>query len=264
MKKQIQNNSVAGQSNTEMRKSQKHDANLQKNSALYFQVGLILCLLGTFALFEMQFETKGIVAFQPDANDEIIEVAMTDVVEYKQEAQKIEKQKQSKIITDILKVIEDDATTDELKPENLITDSKPVFVDKPVTRIDDINPIDPPEDIHVTAVEFVPIFPGCEKYELNSARKKCLNEKINKLVQRKFNTDLAANYGLSGVQRINVEFKVDKTGYITDIKTRAPHPKLEEEANRIANKIPKMKPGKMGTTPVNVIYNLPITFKVQN
>ena len=73
----------------------------------------------------MQFETKGIVVFQPDANDEIIEVAMTDVVEYKPEVQKTEKQKQAKIITDILKVIEDDATTDELKPENLITDSKP-------------------------------------------------------------------------------------------------------------------------------------------
>ena len=261
MKKQIQNNRSAGQSSTEVRKSQKHEANLQKNSTLYFQVGLVLCLLGVFTLFEMQFETKGIVVYQPDSDDEIIEVAMTDVVEYKPEAKKIEKQKQAKIITDILKVIDN---AHELKPENLITDTKPVFVDKPVTRVEDIVIIDIENEVHVNAVEFVPIFPGCEKYELNSARKKCLNEKINKLVQRKFNTDLAADYGLSGVQRINVEFKVDKTGYITDIKTRAPHPKLEEEANRIANKIPKMKPGKMGVTPVNVIYNLPITFKVQD
>jgi len=40
-----------------VKKSQKHDANLQKNSTLYFQVGLIICLLATNALFEMYFET---------------------------------------------------------------------------------------------------------------------------------------------------------------------------------------------------------------
>ena len=39
------------------KKSQKHEANLQKNSTLYFQVGLIVCLLATFGLLEMKFET---------------------------------------------------------------------------------------------------------------------------------------------------------------------------------------------------------------
>ena len=35
---------------------QKHDVNLQKNSTLYFQVGLIVCLFFTLGLFEMKFE----------------------------------------------------------------------------------------------------------------------------------------------------------------------------------------------------------------
>ena len=48
---------IAGQSNVKVQKSQKHDANLQKNSSLYFQIGLILCLLGTYAMFEMQCES---------------------------------------------------------------------------------------------------------------------------------------------------------------------------------------------------------------
>ena len=39
LKKDLNN---AGQSTTEGKKSQKHDANLQKNSTLYFQIGLIL------------------------------------------------------------------------------------------------------------------------------------------------------------------------------------------------------------------------------
>ena len=49
---------IAGQSNGKVQKSQKHDANLQKNSSLYFQIGLILCLLGTYGMFEMKFETR--------------------------------------------------------------------------------------------------------------------------------------------------------------------------------------------------------------
>jgi len=38
-----------------VQKSQKHDANLQKNSTLYFQVGLIVCLLAAYGLLEMKF-----------------------------------------------------------------------------------------------------------------------------------------------------------------------------------------------------------------
>ena len=58
-----------------MKTSHKHDANLQKNSTLYFQIGLILCLLGTYALFEMEFQDK---KFIPDtAATE--EVALIDV-----------------------------------------------------------------------------------------------------------------------------------------------------------------------------------------
>ena len=87
---------------------------------------------------------------------------------------------------------------------------------------------------------------------------------MNRLVKRKFNSGIANGYGLSGAQRIYVNFKVDKTGNITDIHTRAAHPKLEKEALKVANKIPKMVPGKMGTKPVNVLYTLPITFKVEN
>ena len=36
-----------------VKKPQKHDANLQKNSTIYFQIGLILCLFMVYGLFEM-------------------------------------------------------------------------------------------------------------------------------------------------------------------------------------------------------------------
>ena len=67
----------AGQSITEVKKPQKHDANLQKNSTLYFQIGLILCLLGTYSLFEMQFQEKKLFIDSVESN----ELAAIDVVD---------------------------------------------------------------------------------------------------------------------------------------------------------------------------------------
>jgi protein TonB len=262
MKKQSQKINNAGQSSIEVRKSQKHEVNLQKNSTLYFQIGLILCLLGTFALFEMEFESKVYKPVVAKAQPTEIDYAVDKFKVYEPKAKVEPKQKApSEKIIDKIKEVDNTVTNEEKK---LFTSEEKPTTNKPINP-EDLGPIiEEPTDIHVNMVEFVPIFPGCEKYELNSERKKCLNEKMNRLVKRKFNSDIANGYGLSGVQRIFVNFKVDKTGNITDIQTRAPHPKLEKEALKVANKIPKMTPGKMGTSPVNVLYTLPITFKVEN
>lgn len=119
------------------------------------------------------------------------------------------------------------------------------------------------EDVPFSIIENVPVFPGCESGN-NDAKRKCMSDKINKFVQRNFNTDLAQDLGLdSGIKRIFVSFKVDTQGNIVGIRSRAPHPKLEQEAARVINKLPKMKPGKQRGKPVNVPYSLPITFKVE-
>lgn len=90
-----------------------------------------------------------------------------------------------------------------------------------------------------------------------------MSEKISKLIRKKFNPDLADGLGLSGKQKIDVQFKIDKTGKVTDIKTRAPHARLEKEAERVINKIPQMTPGRQSNKNVGVICSLPIIFKVQ-
>ena len=88
--------------------------------------------------------------------------------------------------------------------------------------------------------------------------------KISRLIQKKFNADLASPLGLSGRQKIDVQFKIDKTGKVTDIKTRAPHPRLEKEAERVIKIIPEMTPGRQSNKNVGVIYTLPIIFRVQD
>ncbi|WNH13610.1 energy transducer TonB [Thalassobellus suaedae] len=117
------------------------------------------------------------------------------------------------------------------------------------------------EDVPFSEIDQAPVFPGCE--DLNTIdQKRCLSENINKYVNRNFNTNLATELGLVGRQRINVIFKIDKEGNVVNIRTRAPHPALEEEALRVLKIMPKMIPGRQGGRKVNVLYSLPIIFQV--
>ncbi|WP_179334339.1 energy transducer TonB [Winogradskyella costae] len=256
---------VAGQSATEVKKSQKHDANLQKNSSLYFQIGLILCLLGTYALFEMQFQEKVITIDTIGDNELAVIDVMSAVVPEVVQPEKIEpKVERSTKLIDVFKEVKNEKelvekeiiTLEERKPE-----TKP-FV--PSSLPETTDPVD--EDIFVpfTLIEKVPVYPGCEKYTNNNDRKKCMSDKITKLIGNKFDVGVGSQYGISGRQKISTQFTIDKFGNVTDIKIRGPHPALEKEASRVLNKIPKMEPGLQRQIPVGVIYTLPIVFDSRN
>ncbi len=117
------------------------------------------------------------------------------------------------------------------------------------------------EDIPFAYIEDVPVFPGCEGTK--SELKQCLIENITKHVNRNFNTNLTKSLGLAaGVKQVYVMFKIDKAGNIVDVKSRAPHKSLEEEAIRVIESLPKMKPGKYKGKEVGVKYSLPIAFKI--
>lgn len=254
----------AGQSTTEAKKPQKHDANLQKNSTLYFQIGLILCLLGTYALFEMQFQEKKFKIIEDDKAqaDVVLIDYVPPFIEEVITPKEPEPTPSIKII-DVVKVVEDDqpVITTIIK-----TEADPVISKDPV-KVGDIDVIDEPVelgDVPFVAIEKVPVYPGCGKYKTNNKRKKCMSERITKLINNKFNTGIGYKYGLSGRQRIHTQFTIDKNGTITDIKIKGPHSALEKEANRVINKIPKMEPGLQRNIPVGVIYTLPIVFDIRN
>ncbi len=111
--------------------------------------------------------------------------------------------------------------------------------------------------------EHVPIFPGCEIELNNRTQKKCMSDGISKVILTNFNTDMAADLNLIGRQKIYLIFKIDKEGNITNIDAKAPHPKLKNEAIRVAGLLPKMKPGKQFGNSVVVPYSMPIVFQVQ-
>ncbi len=88
-------------------------------------------------------------------------------------------------------------------------------------------------------------------------------KQIKKIVSKHFNTQIGKDIGLLGVQRIYVQYEIDKEGIIKDIKVRAPHTKLEREAKEVIQKIPKLIPGIYNGKPVRTIYSLPIVFKIE-
>lgn len=241
-----------------VKKAHKHDANLQKNSVLFFQIGLIVCLLVSYGLFEMKFD-KTIPKIVPDE-------AYTEP-EYFIDYSFVPETPSEKPI------VQTKSVSKYLEPE-IVPDDAPVMPfdvpDLPVKSADldpaSITTFNVPDDdpVPINFIEQVPVYPGCEKEKTNDAKRKCMSDKITQLVKKQFDTNLGGTLGLSGRQVILTQFKIDKTGHVTDIQARAPHPKLKDEAERVINKIPEMTPGKQQDKNVGVIYSLPIVFEVQN
>ncbi len=116
------------------------------------------------------------------------------------------------------------------------------------------------DEVPFAAIDEAPIFPGCEDAEDIKA---CFTEKITEHVSTNFNTKIANDLGLeSGRKRVYVQFKIDKTGNILDVRARGPHTSLEKEATRVIEQLPKMTPGKQSGKAVGVKYTLPISFHV--
>jgi len=117
------------------------------------------------------------------------------------------------------------------------------------------------EEVPFAMIDQVPVFPGCESMS-NQEAKGCMSQKIQQFVGTNFNIKVADDLALSGKQRISVFFKINTNGTVQDVKARAAHPGLEAEAVRVVSSLPKMVPGEVAGKTVNVLYNLPIIFKV--
>ncbi|MBV1925131.1 MAG: M56 family metallopeptidase, partial [Dokdonia sp.] len=117
-------------------------------------------------------------------------------------------------------------------------------------------------DIPYAVIDQVPLFPGCDPLASREEQKKCTSQGISKYVNQNFNVKKFKDNGLVGNNRIFVQFKIDKTGNVEDVRSRAPMPALKEEAERVIRSIPQMTPGSQKGMPVAVLYSLPITFNI--
>ena len=232
------------------------NANVDQNSAIYFTLGLVLMLFISYQSINYKSYDKSDVdigALNLEKENEE-EIPIVDLVKPPPPPPP------PPSVIDDIKILEDEDEAEETVIESSETNQEEEIVEVEAIEVDEVE-----EDVEVpfSVIENVPEYPGCEK-GTNSEKRKCMSKAIEKFIQKKFNTDLANDLGLTGKQRISVIFKIDKNGNVTGVRSRAPHPLLEKEAERVVNLLPKMKPGRQRGRAVVVPYSLPITFLVQD
>lgn len=237
-----------------MEVKKNYKADLSKRSLLFLQLGLIMVLFFIY----MGIEWKTYAAndnyreqiSMEDPDEEIIpitELVTTPPPKLPSPPEVIE------VVPDDPDVVEDPIESTESSPEDIVD----------IDKIEEAPKDDPIEPVPFFLIENVPVYPGCEGLTNNEERKQCMSKKITEFVNKNFNHDLGNQLGLTGINRIHVLFQIDANGNIAGVQSRAPHPKLEQEAARIIKSLPKMKPGMQRGNAVPVSYNLPISFKVQ-
>ena len=239
-----------------MELKKNHKSNVGRNSSLYFSIGLALMLFLAYSAINYKTYDKSNI----DIGQLNLEEELEEEVPITEQIQTPPPPPPPPAAPEVIEIVEDEEEVEETVIESTETDQEEEIVEVEEVEVEEVE-----EDIEVpfAVIENVPVFPGCEAGN-NDAKKKCMNEKIQKFIAKKFNTDLAQDLGLSGVQKISVFFKIDKHGDIVDVKSRAPHPRLEKEAMRVVKLLPKMKPGKQRGKAVRVPYYLPIKFQVQD
>ena len=240
----------------EPKKNPKVD--LSKKSILFLQLGLVLVLFITWRCIEWKSYEKENIDIGQVNLDELEE----EDIPITQETYTPPPPPPPPPAPEIIDVVEDEEEVEETVIESTETDIEEEIVE--IDEVDDVEEEEEIADVPFAVIENVPVFPGCEKASGNAAKKKCMSDKIKKFVNRKFNTELGSELGLSGVNRIYVRFKIDKKGDIVGVQARGPHPRLEKEAVKVVQSLPKMTPGRQRGKPVGVLYSLPIVFQVQD
>jgi len=120
------------------------------------------------------------------------------------------------------------------------------------------------KETSLSFVEITPIYQGCEDETSNYFRKQCFSKKINEHFFEYFDVRRATKKTKlkPGIYKIFISFIVNTEGNITKIKTKAPHKNIEKEARRVMKFVPKIIPGKVNGTYVDVPFSLPVTFRI--
>jgi protein TonB len=232
----------------ETKKNPKVDLN--KDSSLYFVIGLALTLLVSWQAIEWKTYDKDLYGY------EALNVVQEDIEEIPRSIQLKTPPppplrlapKDIEIVDNEKEVVETVIASSEMNKDEIV---------ETLEVIDDFEDLDIPFEI----IEDVPIFPGCEKVD-KSQRRNCFQEKMRKHIRKNFRyPEINQKLGIQG--KVYVSFVISKDGQIINIKMRGPDKNLEKEAERIISKLPKMIPGKQRGQLVRVPFSIPIVFMLQ-
>ncbi|MBT8285877.1 MAG: energy transducer TonB [Flavobacteriaceae bacterium] len=232
-------------------------ADLNRNSSLYFVIGLTIVLFLTWRALEYKTYPKDEVVLDlVQAVDDLKEdVPVTEMI-------KTPPPPPPPAAPEIIEVVEDTEEVEETIIESTETSQDAVVEE--VIDVDDVEVGEEEEEITVpfAIIENVPIFPGCESAKNNEERKLCFQEKVQQHIIKEFTYPPAAlELGIQG--RVFVQFVIDSKGKIGSIRMRGPDKNLEKEAHRIVASLPQMTPGNQRGKAVSVPYSIPINFTIQ-
>ncbi len=231
-------------------------ANVGRNSNLYFAVGLNVMLVLTYLGLEHKtYESEATsidILMLDDQFEEDIPITTINIPPPPPPKQ---------VVAQSITIVEDVEDVEEtvIKSTEIGQDD---IIEEHVASIDDVEVVEVDDDIEVpfAVIEKVPRFPGCKGN--NSELRACFQEKMQEHLQKHFRyPNAAAELSIQG--RVFVFFLIDKNGIVTKIKSRGPDQLLETEAERIISLLPKMEPGKQRNKSVGVPYSIPINFKLQ-
>jgi len=235
------------------------NAKLENYSKLFIQLGLVLALLIVYFSLEYKVYERNIEDLIGNMNQEVIEeiIPITERVE-------IDKPPPPPPpAPEVIEIVEDVAEIEETVLESTETDESEAVEVVEISEIQEVvEDEEIIEEVPFAVIEEAPIFPGCKGSK--AQRKKCLQQKIREHVNKKYNVGLAEELGLdAGKKKVYVLFKIDYKGDIVNVRARGPHKRLEKEAIRVVQLLPKMIPAKQRGKPVNIKYTLPITLEVR-
>ena len=236
----------------EIKKNPK--SNLENFSKIFMQIGLVLALFVTYVAIEKKTYDKiygNLGSF--NMNQELEEeIPITQKIE------QVQPKTPPPPAPEKIEIVENEKEIEETVLESTETDqTEEIVVIEEMEEEEEIV-----EDVNFMIIEDVPTYPGCSGN--NQERKDCFSQMVQKHFGKKFNADLPNELGLSpGKKRVFIGFKIDKNGNVVDIQTKAPHPKIKDEVEKVMSQLPKMKPGKQRGKPVGVKYSIPFTLIVE-
>lgn len=233
----------------ELKKNPKKDLN--RNSGMYFAMGLFLVLILTYVALEW----KSFYGY-----DDVAEGLLQE--ELWEQAPPITfvtppPPPPTPVAPPVLEIVDNEVDVEEVVIASTESDEE-----TEVIEVDEVEFDEGPVDVVVpfSVIENVPVFPGCEN---DADKRACFNKMMKKHIVKNFRyPELEQEMGIQG--RVNIMFEIQKDGSIGNVRMRGPNKNLEKDAARIINKLPKMTPGKQRGNPVRVPFSIPITYKLSN
>lgn len=238
----------------------------EKNSFIYFQLGLIATMVLVLFVLEFDFKTskKKLVSNSPEIfeinepSDYVIISEAKAVVPVKTSAPVSVFKNAFKLVNvEIPKEVE--VVKETAKETGEISNEQPHIT--PSSEGENSDPIT--EKLTIFSVQSLPMFPGCKGIS-RAEQKACFDEQLAKFIMKHlvYPEDDLEN-GKQGVAQ--VEFVIDENGTITNVmalNNKRATLKMQKAAEKAIKRLPKLIPAMHGDKAVKIKYTIPVGFKI--